>query len=105
MHFTTLTIVAILTVGYASPISVPGVNISPEPQGATIVPNSWVALYKDHTSDKELDDHYDEITKKLGKKPTAKININGFKAIAFEADLPGLGKVGTSPLVSQTTSE
>ncbi|KAH8796025.1 peptidase S8/S53 domain-containing protein [Hyaloscypha sp. PMI_1271] len=71
MCFTTLTIATLLTVGYASPIPVPG-----------------------------LDDHYNYIAKKLGKKPTAKININGFKAIPLETDLPGLGKLGTLPLTS-----
>jgi hypothetical protein len=105
MYFTTLTIATLLTVGYASPTSVPGVNIAPEPQGAKIIANSWVVLYKDHTTDKQLDDHYNDIAKKLGKKPTAKININGFKAITLETDLPGLGRVGTSPLVSHTAPE
>ena len=57
MCLATLTIETLLTVGYASPISVPGVNIAPEPQGAKIVANSWVVLYKDHTTDKQLDDH------------------------------------------------
>jgi hypothetical protein len=92
-------------VGYASPISVLGVNIALEPQGAKVVANSWVVLYKDHTTDKQLDDHYNDIAKKLGKKPTAKININGFKAIPLETDLSGLGKLGTSPLVSHTPPE
>jgi hypothetical protein len=105
MRLTTLTIATLLTVGYASPISVPGVNIAPEPQGAKIVANRWVILYKDHTTDKQLDDHYNDIAKKLGKKPTTKINMNGFKAIPLKTDLPRLGKLGTSPLVSHTPPE
>jgi hypothetical protein len=103
MHFTSLTIAALLTLGYASPISVPGVNIAPEPQGSSIIPNSWIVVYKDKTTDKELDDHYDDITKKTGKKPKAKINVNGFKAITVDSDVSGLAKFGTSPLVSHVS--
>jgi hypothetical protein len=99
MRFTSLSAAAFFAAVYATPITIPGVNLSAAPEGASIVANSYILIYKDTTSDTDFDQHHTEINTKLGKRPKLKININGFRAAILETDAEGLAKVGKSTLV------
>ncbi|KAH6691172.1 peptidase S8/S53 domain-containing protein [Leptodontidium sp. MPI-SDFR-AT-0119] len=66
---------------------------------ADTVPNSYIIVYKSTANDGQIKKYHGEILAKLGKKPVAEFNINGFKAANVVTDAAGLAKVGKNDLI------
>ncbi|KAL2060217.1 hypothetical protein VTL71DRAFT_9612 [Oculimacula yallundae] len=78
-----------------APVTIANADLS----AANTVPNSYIIVYKPTADDGQIKKYHGEILAKLGKKPAAEFNINGWKASNVITDAAGLAKVGKSGLI------
>ena len=116
MRFSTLTVAALFSAVFATPLPepeadasaalVPGVNITNAGIAGTAqaVKNSYIVVFKGDASDADVEKHEKGVGKKLGKGPKDKYKLNGWKGYHLETDRAGLAKVATDPLVSPSST-
>jgi hypothetical protein len=102
MRFSTLSAAAaILSLGFAAPASIPGVNLTAiSGAAADVIKGSYLIQYKDGTTKQQVEAHTATFPATIGTAAEAVYSLGGLSITHVKTDDVGIAKIGTASIVS-----